>query len=156
MDDKRREFLVKSAAAFGLCAGAAAFLNSCEFFNEKPAKQSGITHVVDVSEEQFLQYDGYAVMKTFEDVNFAIPVIIVRLAEGEFVCFSSLCTHNNCYGDAIALPRPPQRPEIGCTCHGSQFDPYDGGKPVKGPAERALKSFPTEFDSEKNLLTIFF
>jgi Rieske Fe-S protein len=156
MDKRRREFIKNAALSFGLCATTAAAISSCEFYDEKSPVQSGITHAINISDHAELQYDGFAIMKSYDDVNYGIPVIIVRLGEGDFVCFSSLCTHSNCFGEAMQLPRPPQRTEIGCNCHGSKFDPFQNGKAVKGPAERALKSFPTEYDEENGLILVHF
>jgi Rieske Fe-S protein len=161
-NNSRRKFIKGSAGIIGVCACASAgigLIQSCENFVQKESPSSGITIEIDVSEYDYLYNKiNYGVRLTFEKVNYGIPVIITRLSETEFACFSTLCTHAHCSGEDM-------RPPLGnfdifaymqCNCHGSQFDPYNDGKPVKGPAERPLKQFPTQFDPETNILSIEF
>jgi Rieske Fe-S protein len=56
------------------------------------------------------------------------------------VAYSAVCTHTGCDvidWDAKAL-------NMACPCHESQFDIYEGGKVVGGPAPRPLAMLPLE------------
>lgn len=162
MDSKeksRREFLSKGLKSLGLCVAGisiAPILNSCEVDWSGTQSNSGIIKELDVSQEIRLSRVGSGVMKTYPEVNLGIPVIIVCIGESEFVCFSSLCTHESCYGEENITVPTPGREVIVCQCHGSRFDPFDGGKPIQEPAERPLKQFQTEFNKETNILKIYF
>jgi Rieske Fe-S protein len=61
-------------------------------------------------------------------------VVVAQPAEGEFVAFSSSCTHQGTTvqsGDGLVLT---------CPNHGSRFDAGDGGAVVAGPATEPLPS----------------
>ncbi len=60
------------------------------------------------------------------------------LAVDDVVAYSAICTHSGCevddtLGDSHTLF---------CSCHGSIFDPRDGGAAIGGPAPRPLPSLP--------------
>jgi len=60
-----------------------------------------------------------------------------RSADG-ILAYSAVCTHAQC-------PVSEWRRETGvlhCPCHGSEFDPKQGGKVVGGPAPRPLAALP--------------
>lgn len=56
------------------------------------------------------------------------------------VAYSAICTHTGC--DVINWDEGQLR--MACPCHESQFDIYDGGKVVGGPAPRPLAMLPLE------------
>ena len=60
-----------------------------------------------------------------------------RAADG-IVAYSAVCTHAGC--DVAAWM--PKEQLLLCPCHGSEYDPKDGGKAVFGPAPRSLASVP--------------
>lgn len=63
--------------------------------------------------------------------------VLVRLDGGEFVAYSAVCTHQGCtvaYRDG----------QLACPCHGSVFDPANGGAVVTPPAEQPLPEIPVE------------
>ena len=61
------------------------------------------------------------------------PLLLLRNQEGNFVALSSRCTHQACRVK-------PARGFIICPCHGSTYDL--AGNVVRGPARRALASYP--------------
>lgn len=63
----------------------------------------------------------------------------VNAAQG-IVAYSAICTHTGC--DVINWDEGQLR--MACPCHESQFDIYDGGKVVGGPAPRPLAMLPLE------------
>lgn len=159
--ESRREFLIKTARLLGAsaCTIAALSASGCENFVEKSGPSEGIVVKFDISDEENLRDRiGWGVLKSFPGVNYGIEVILVRLSEEEFVCFSSMCTHAHCSGEKMSMPMGNYDGfrVISCECHGSQFDPFQNGKPIDGPAEKPLKQFDTEFDKETNILSIYF
>ena len=56
------------------------------------------------------------------------------------IAYSAICTHTGC--DVINWDEGQLR--MACPCHESQFDIYDGGKVVGGPAPRPLAMLPLE------------
>ncbi len=65
------------------------------------------------------------------------PAVLVHLDTGDFVAYSAVCTHQGCtvaYGDG----------QLVCPCHGSIFDPANGGEVINGPAQTPLPEIPVE------------
>lgn len=59
-------------------------------------------------------------------------------AAAGIVAFSAICTHAGCL---VSEWKPIQR-NLLCPCHGSVYDPADGGRVVAGPAPRPLPALP--------------
>lgn len=175
--NNRRGFLKTGIKTLGVCAcagGLATLLNSCEFYDELQPASRGITKKINIDTDidyaaqkikrEYFENKGYGVKVQMPDVNYGIPLILVRMAKDEIACFSSLCTHDNCFGDEVTPPKGyfPNRPALSdyrliiCSCHGSQFDPWNEGKPAKGPAEKALKRYKTEYNIDTKILEIYF
>ena len=70
----------------------------------------------------------------FTDAATGRPCVLVRLKGGEFVAYSAECTHQGC---TVAY-RAKGQGYLGCPCHGSVFDPVNGGEVVSGPADEPL------------------
>lgn len=60
------------------------------------------------------------------------PAIAIRLADGELVAYSSVCTHLSC---TVLWNRADE--VIGCPCHDGRFDPSSGAV-LAGPPPRPL------------------
>lgn len=69
--------------------------------------------------------------------NSGQPAVLVRLDSGDFVAYSAVCTHQGC---TVAY----KNGQLACPCHGSIFDPANGGAVVNGPANRPLPEIPVE------------
>lgn len=67
---------------------------------------------------------------------------------GDIYAYSKICTHVGC---PVSLYEQ-QTGRILCPCHQSQFDVFDGAKPVFGPATRPLPQLPIEVDDEGYLV----
>ena len=65
------------------------------------------------------------------------PAVLVHLEGGDFVAYSAVCTHQQC---EVAY----QDGQLACPCHGSIFDPADGGAVVNGPAQEPLPDIPVQ------------
>lgn len=69
-------------------------------------------------------------------------LVVAQPSAGEFVAFSSRCTHQGAQveaGNGLTLT---------CPNHGSQFDATDG-KVLRGPAESALPSVPLRVEGDR-------
>jgi Rieske Fe-S protein len=73
----------------------------------------------------------------FTDEELRQQAVLVRLEGGDFRAYSAVCTHRQC----IVSYRDGQ---LACPCHGSVFDPADGGAVVNGPASQSLPEIPVE------------
>ena len=65
------------------------------------------------------------------------PAVLVHLDNGDFVAYSAVCTHQGC---TVAY----QGGQLACPCHGSVFDPANGGAVVAGPAPTPLPEIPVK------------
>lgn len=186
----RREFIGKLGKTAGLtvlCSSVIPLLSSCEEDWVSPEVLNGITIDFDVTphlkvdpKSPFpfinLKNIGCGIIKRFPEVNYGIPVLIIKIGEHtiddngtqvkvpDFVCYSSMCTHNNCLGrEEIAVSKIlPSRGQVGenryitCSCHGSQYDPFNNAAVIKGPSEKPLRKFESSFDHKTNKLSIQF
>lgn len=69
------------------------------------------------------------------------PGVIVQLADGSFVAFDAVCTHQGCTvewdrADAVLI----------CPCHSAVFDPANEAAVLQGPARRPLAKLPIVID----------
>jgi Rieske Fe-S protein len=67
------------------------------------------------------------------------PAVLVHMEDGSWIAYSAVCTHAGC---EVAYQLNSQT--LGCPCHGSMFDPADGGSVVQGPAEQPLQEIQVE------------
>ena len=67
---------------------------------------------------------------------------------GDYYAYSKICTHIGCPTSLYEA----QTNRILCPCHQSQFDALQYGKPVFGPAARALPQLPITVDDEGYLV----
>lgn len=71
----------------------------------------------------------------FKIVRFGLePVLLVRVAEGDYRAFAGVCTHLDCI---VEFQQPEQR--IWCNCHNGEYDL--NGQQVAGPPPRPLERF---------------
>lgn len=67
---------------------------------------------------------------------------------GDYYAYSKICTHIGCPTSLFEA----QTNRILCPCHQSQFDALQYGRPIFGPAARALPQLPIEVDEEGYLV----
>ncbi|MCT2153606.1 cytochrome bc1 complex Rieske iron-sulfur subunit [Corynebacterium sanguinis] len=67
---------------------------------------------------------------------------------GDYYAYSKICTHIGCPTSLYEA----QTNRILCPCHQSQFDALHYGKPIFGPAARALPQLPVTVDEEGYLV----
>lgn len=76
---------------------------------------------------------------------------LVRLGEdlpASLVAYSAICTHLGC----TVLPNLTAEGDILCPCHASLFDPADGAKVLRGPADRPLPSLPIDVSGDGQIV----
>jgi Rieske Fe-S protein len=166
----RREFIQISLAG----TFAAITLTSCEYDTIVNPGLSGNSIKIDLTNQLsdglygkapgkprlILDNLGAGFSKSFDGINFGIPLIISRIKsdddEDDFSCFSSLCTHMSCTGIRPSLGATLTNRHIVCPCHSSRFDAFNHGKVVQGPAEASLKEFKTKYYAQSKTLEIFY
>jgi thiosulfate dehydrogenase (quinone) large subunit len=70
------------------------------------------------------------------------PGVIVKLADGTFVAFDALCTHEGCTVEWVRADR-----FLHCPCHGAVFDPADQAAVLEGPTDQPLSPLPIVVDA---------
>jgi len=70
------------------------------------------------------------------------PLVLIHLDSGQFVAYSSICTHAGCQ-----VQFDPSGKDIVCPCHGAVYDPYNNARVVGGPAPYPLQKIPIQYDS---------
>lgn len=96
---------------------------------EKPEQDSGASAIAAEADVA----PGSAVK--FKDAG--NDAVLVHLDSGDFVAYSAVCTHQQC---VVAY----QDGQLACPCHGSVFDPANGGEPTTGPAQTPLTEIPVK------------
>jgi thiosulfate dehydrogenase [quinone] large subunit len=69
------------------------------------------------------------------------PIVLIHLDNGQFVAYSSICTHAGCQVQFV-----PSWKEIACPCHGAAYDPYNSARVLGGPAPAPLQKIPIQYD----------
>ena len=77
------------------------------------------------------------------------PGIVAKLADGSYVCYDAVCTHEGC-----RVGWDPQDQVLLCPCHGAAFDPTDNGAVLGGPTNTPLQKLPIVIDHEKGTITL--
>ncbi len=95
---------------------------------ELPEATTNQVEAGPANEEIFLA-NGFKIVRFGQD-----PVIVVRVAEGEFRAFSATCTHLDCI-----VTYQQDRSRIFCNCHNGVYDL--NGRNVAGPPPRPLEAF---------------
>lgn len=68
----------------------------------------------------------------FTTAKQGVPAILFRTKTGVFA-YSTICTHQGC-----TVIYNKSKKSLVCPCHGAQFDPLKGAKPIAAPAETPL------------------
>lgn len=153
----RRQFCKEALMISGLVLSGSVvstLISGCESDVSKVSTSStGEIFTIDVQNDAEISklVDGQGVKRTVtqngKSLNNGTPVIIVRINENQYKVYTSLCTHER---NPILPPNPldETRADGGvnmwCTYHGSFFEP-EGGTPIVGPAQSALREFTTQF-----------
>ena len=69
------------------------------------------------------------------------PGILLHLPNGQFVAYSSVCTHAGCQ-----VQFDPSMNDLVCPCHGAVYDPNNNAQVLAGPAPYPLQKIPIQYD----------
>ena len=77
------------------------------------------------------------------------PALIVKLQNGKYACYDSVCTHQGCRvgwdaADGVML----------CPCHGAAFDPNNHAAVLQGPTNQPLLELPITIDPKTGAITL--
>lgn len=159
-----RRHVLELAVGFGLSVGATAEANAETPPEERrPVAGDRLVHAAGPKKNEPLLVDdlplgGPQVMAFPMDAASGVvrsgsrfnEVAVVRLdpaqladstksnAADGIVAYSAICSHEGCPVNMWE----PERHNLFCSCHGSQFDPRDNGTVVDGPAPRRLAVLP--------------
>jgi Rieske Fe-S protein len=136
MSIDRRTFLCVAA-----CAAAAGIAGGCASVALMP-----VTPVNDMIRlplalhPQLATAGGFVRMRSTLDGS---AIYVLALADGTYAALSPICTHRGCTVDVAG-------DHLLCPCHGSMYD--RDGSVMRGPAERALRRFPTSLEVNDELV----
>lgn len=68
----------------------------------------------------------------------------VSVADPVWAAYEAVCTHMGC---EVGYQLESRR--LGCPCHGSVFNPAQGGAVVQGPAQKPLQEIEVDIKSGK-------
>jgi thiosulfate dehydrogenase [quinone] large subunit len=77
---------------------------------------------------------------TFNDPSLG-PLVLIHLDNGQFVAFSSICTHAGCQ-----VQFDPSAQNLVCPCHGAVYDPSNNAQVLGGPAPYPLQKIPIQYN----------
>jgi thiosulfate dehydrogenase [quinone] large subunit len=69
------------------------------------------------------------------------PAVLIHLDSGQFVAYSTICTHAGCQ-----VQFDPSVKDLVCPCHGAVYDPSNNAQVLAGPAPYPLQSIPIQYD----------
>lgn len=76
------------------------------------------------------------------------PGVVVKLANGSYVAYDAICTHQGCTvewdaADGVLL----------CPCHGAAFDPAQQARVLQGPTRQPLAALPIKVEGGSIVLS---
>ena len=86
---------------------------------------------------------------TFSDPSTGAPGVLIRLHDGTFVAFDTVCTHAGC---TVEYDRGSGY--LICPCHGAAFDPTHDAQAIAGPTDQPLATIPIHVDTASGRITL--
>ena len=133
-----RKRFIRLGAAIGVTTAGASVVAACgggesggSGGETTSSGGSGSTSTGESSSEVLAQTSEVPTNSAKEFTNEGQPAVLVHLESGDFAAYSAVCTHQQC---EVAY----QDGQLNCPCHGSVFDPANGGEVVNGPAQEPL------------------
>lgn len=123
--------------------GAAGLLSACGGGSTGDAVEAdGAPDSPEIAQLSEVREAGAVVFETADGTK------AVAVAVGDdVVAYSTVCTHQGCTVEYDADSQV-----LACPCHGSSFDPADGGAVVSGPADEPLATVPVVVDEDAGVL----
>ncbi len=133
----RREFLVGTGLAFGGLLGCATAVTY---------QGMVINNRIPLVRSELEQLGGTNKPVVVKVPDLPDPIILIPTDEKNFRALSIKCTHLGCHVR-------PSRNFLVCPCHGSTFDLE--GRVVRGPAQKALPTYPVETKGDGIEIVLF-
>jgi thiosulfate dehydrogenase [quinone] large subunit len=86
---------------------------------------------------------------TFDDPITGDPGVIIKLRDGTFVAYDTVCTHAGC---TVEYDRGSGY--LICPCHGAAFDPANQAEAIAGPTDQPLAIIPIHVDTASGRITL--
>ena len=86
---------------------------------------------------------------TFDDPMTGDPGVIIKLHDGTFVAYDTVCTHAGC---TVEYDRGSGY--LICPCHGAAFDPAHQAEAIAGPTDQPLAAIPIHIDTASGRITL--
>lgn len=136
----RKNFILKSCAAFIGATSVTALLSSCattRIVNGKLTKDGLLVDVKEFTLKGINKFRLYIVVRS-EELQF--PICVYRFSDTEYSAIWMQCAHQgaelNVAGDYLQ-----------CPAHGSEYD--NRGRVTNGPADRNLRTFPVTINNNQ-------
>ena len=100
----------------------------------KPTKPPSGTVIGNVSD---LRHNA----ATFQNPHNGDPAVVIKLKDGTFSAFDTVCTHAGCTVQYV-----PRYDALLCPCHGAAFDPEHHAAVLQGPTSQPLRELPITVD----------
>lgn len=134
----RREFVARCS-----CAGALLAMGGCVAMVTHPVPV--VDGRVAISLAQFPELAAPLGAIKVQPTQLEDPLYVLAQPGGEFLAVSPICTHRGCTVDV-------QSERLVCPCHGSTYD--RAGNVLRGPAQRALTSYPVTRRGDMLTITV--
>ena len=86
---------------------------------------------------------------SFDDPLTGDPGVVIKLHDGKFVAYDTVCTHAGCTVDYDRSSG-----YLICPCHGAAFDPANAAAVIAGPTDQPLASLPIHVDTASGRITL--
>jgi thiosulfate dehydrogenase [quinone] large subunit len=105
-----------------------------------PASGPVVAHVSQLATDRSVSFD---------DPITGDPAVVIRLRDGRFVAYDTVCTHAGC---TVEYDRSSGY--LICPCHGAAFDPANAAAVIAGPTDQPLASLPIHVDAASGRITL--
>ncbi|QRZ60874.1 Rieske (2Fe-2S) protein [Rothia sp. ZJ932] len=130
---------ISRRTALGATAAATTLpLAACGGSDDSAGGTSSIKHPEVTAPIDMIAADEVPVGSAVKAVAEGVVLMIAQPTEGQFIAYSSNCTHQGCVLNV-------QNNLLACPCHASQFALADGSV-TGGPALDTLPSYPTKVE----------
>jgi Rieske Fe-S protein len=140
----RRDFIIKSAAGVLIGGTALSVLDLNNLFAGSTkgsiVKISDGDIIIKLSDPKNANLKNVKGSVLLDDEN-----ILIRISQTQFLAVNLICRHKGCTVDLTG-------DQFVCPCHGSEYDIT--GKVTHGPSKANLKTWVTNYDSDKGIVTV--
>lgn len=136
----RREFLIQLTSLIAGTIPAMLLFNGCAVSGLTSYHQTIVDGKIALELSQYPELGEIGSALQLDVKTLSSPIIVIHVDTQRFAALSPICTHLGC---TVRKERSVFR----CPCHGSTY--ALDGTVVRGPAEKSLATYRTEYDSER-------